>query len=122
MSELTASDTQAILGAIQAMRNDMQALTLEVRVNQAKTDEQFKALNDKVDAVRTELKSEIKAVNDKVDLKFEAVQLQIKEVKDNISDLKTQQRSTDARLWAFVVGLVTLVGSGVIKVLWFDRP
>ncbi|MDS3860149.1 hypothetical protein RIF25_04955 [Thermosynechococcaceae cyanobacterium BACA0444] len=103
MSELTASDTQAILGAIQAMRNDMQALTLEVRVNQAKNDEQFKALNDKVD------------------MKFEAVQIQIKAINDNITELRTQQRSTDGRLWAFIVGLVTLVGSGVIKVLWFDR-
>ena len=110
MSELTASDTQAILGAIQAMRNDMQALTLEVRVNQAKNDEQF-------NTVRTE----IKALNDKVDMKFEAVQIQIKALNDNITELRTQQRSTDGRLWAFIVGLVTLVGSGVIKVLWFDR-
>ncbi|AFY59547.1 hypothetical protein [Synechococcus sp. PCC 6312] len=115
MSELTASDTQAILGAIQAMRNDMQALTLEVRVNQAKNDEQFKALNDKVEAVRAELKSEIKAVNDKVDgLRSE--------LRDDVNELHIQQGSTDARLWTFIVGLVTLVGGGVIKVLWFDHP
>lgn len=104
MSEpITASEARQILDAIQALRGDMQALTLEVRVNQAKNDEQFKALNDKVD------------------LKFDSVQLQIRELKDNITELRTQQRSTDGRLWAFIVGLVTLVGSGVIKVLWFDK-
>ncbi len=91
MSEpITASEAKQIMDAIQA-------LTLEVKVNQAKNDEQFRALNEKVDALRSELR-------------------------DDVNELRTQQRSTDGRLWAFIVGLVTLVGSGVIKVLWFDRP
>ena len=111
MSEpITASEARQILDVLKELQGDMkgvkselQSLTVEVRVNQAKNDEQFKALNDKVD------------------LKFDSVQLQIKAINDNIIELRTQQRSTDARLWAFVVGLVTLVASGVIKVLWFDR-
>ena len=92
MSELTASDTQAILGAIQAMRNDMQALTLEVRVNQAKTDEQFNTV-----------RAEFKALNDKVD------------------ELRDRQRATDNRLWGFIVALIGLLTTGLIKLAWFDK-
>ncbi|MDS3862289.1 hypothetical protein RIF25_15930 [Thermosynechococcaceae cyanobacterium BACA0444] len=111
MSEpITAGEVAAILRGldkltttVESMQSDIQALTLEVRVNQAKNDEQF-------NTVRTE----IKAVNDKV----EALRA---ELRDDVNELRTQQRSTDGRLWAFIVGLVTLVGSGVIKVLWFDR-
>lgn len=122
MSEpITASEAAAILRgldklttAVESMQSDLQALTLEVRVNQAKNDEQFKALNDKVDGVKTELKAEINAVNDKVDSLRS-------ELRDDITELRSQQKTTDARLWGFIVGLVTLVGGSVIKVLWFDR-
>ena len=107
MSELTASDTQAILGAIQAMRDDMQALTLEVRVNQAKNDEQFKTLRaeikGEINELRAEVKAEIKALNDKVD------------------ELRDRQKIIDSRLWAFIVALVTFIGGGLVKVLWFDK-
>jgi len=148
MSEpITASEAKQIMDAIQALRGDMQALTLEVRVNQAKNDEQFKALDDKVDAVKTELKAEINAVRTELKSEINAVRAELKseinavrtelkseikavndkvdglcdELRDDVNELRTQQRSTDGRLWAFIVGLVTLVGSGVIKVLWFDR-
>ena len=81
----------------------------------------LQSMDKKLDVHIAKTESELKALNDKVDMKFEAVQIQIKALNDNITELRTQQRSTDGRLWAFIVGLVTLVGSGVIKVLWFDR-
>ncbi|WP_448533171.1 hemagglutinin [Parathermosynechococcus lividus] len=111
MSEpIPASEAKQIMDILKELQGDMkrvqselQALTLEVRVNQSKSNEQFNTV-----------RAEIKAINDKVDgLRSE--------LRDDINELRTQQRATDARLWAFIVGLVTLVGSGVIKVLWFDR-
>ena len=94
MSEpITASEARQILdvlkelqGDMKSVKSDLQALTLEVRVNQAKDDEQFKALNDKID------------------------------------ELRDRQKTLDARLWAFIVALVTFIGGGLVKVLWFDRP
>jgi chromosome segregation ATPase len=122
---MTANEARQIVDLLQSMDKK-----LDVHI--ARTEEQFKTLRAEFKAEIAELRSEVKALDDKVDLKFEAVQLQVKavdakvdalrsELRDDISDLKIQQRSTDARLWAFVVGLVTLVGGGVIKVLWFDR-
>lgn len=58
--------------------------------------------------------AEIKALDDKV----EALRSKLR---DDITELRSQQKTTDARLWAFIVGLVTLVGGSVIKILWFDR-
>lgn len=140
MSEpITASEAAAILRgldklttAVESMQSDIQALTLEVRVNQAKNDEQFntvrteiKAIDAKVEAVRTELKAEIQAVRTELKTEIKAVNDKVdglrSELRDDITVLRAQERATDARLWAFVVGLVTLVGGGVIKVLWFDR-
>ncbi|MDS3860235.1 hypothetical protein RIF25_05390 [Thermosynechococcaceae cyanobacterium BACA0444] len=119
---MTASEAKQILDAIQA-------LTVEVKVNQARTEEQFKTLRAEVKAeinelraevkaeineLRTEVKAEIKALNDKVDTLRS-------DLRDDINELRDRQKAIDSRLWAFIVGLVTLVGGGVIKVLWFDR-
>jgi multidrug resistance efflux pump len=83
-------------------------------VHIARTDEQFKTVRAEINGVRTELKADIKVLDDKV----EALR---SELREDITELRSQQKTTDARLWAFIVGLVTLVGGSVIKVLWFDR-
>ncbi|MDG2991885.1 hemagglutinin [Candidatus Synechococcus calcipolaris G9] len=79
-------------GDMKGMQSDIQALTIEVKVTQA----QVKALDDKVDGLRSELR-------------------------DDIAELLAQQKTTNARLWGFIVGLVTLIGGSVLKVFWFDR-
>ncbi|WP_448527895.1 hemagglutinin [Parathermosynechococcus lividus] len=115
MSEqITASEAKQIMDLLQSMDKK-----LDVHI--ARTDEQFKTVNEQfktvkaeITSVRTELKAEIKALDDKV----EALR---SELREDITELRAQQRTTDARLWAFIVGLVTLVGGSVIKVLWFDR-
>ncbi|MDG2992117.1 hemagglutinin [Candidatus Synechococcus calcipolaris G9] len=122
MSEpITASEARQILdgiqsmqGDIRAMQSDIQALTLEVRTNQATTNEKFNTVQAEINAVRTELKGEIKAVDDKLSAKIQAID-------DKVTDLSDRQKVVDSRLWAFIVGLVTLVGGGVIKVFWFSR-
>ncbi|ATS19327.1 hemagglutinin [Synechococcus sp. PCC 6717] len=97
MSEqITASEAKQIMDLLQSMDKK-----LDVHI--ARTDEQFKTV-----------KAEIKALDDKVEA-FRS------ELRDNVTELRSQQKTTDARLWAFIVGLVTLVGGSVIKVLWFDR-
>ncbi|AFY60955.1 hypothetical protein [Synechococcus sp. PCC 6312] len=109
---MTDSKAKQILDAIQA-------LTVEVKVNQARTEEQFKTLRAEfkaeINELRTEVKAEIKALNDKVDTLRS-------DLRDHINELRDRQKAIDSRLWAFIVGLVILVGGGVIKVLWFDRP
>ncbi len=115
MSEsITASEARQILDSIQA-------LTLQVQVNQAKTDEQFNSVRAEISAVKAELKAEINAVRAELKSEINPVRIELKAVDDKVNELRIQQRSTDARLWTFIVGLVTLVGGGVIKVLWFDR-
>ncbi|MCH9056769.1 hemagglutinin [Synechococcus sp. PCC 6716] len=97
MSEqIAASEAKQIMDLLQSMDKK-----LDVHI--ARTDEQFKTV-----------KAEIKALDDKVEA-FRS------ELRDNVTELRSQQKTTDARLWAFIVGLVTLVGGSVIKVLWFDR-
>ncbi|WP_448525777.1 hemagglutinin [Parathermosynechococcus lividus] len=97
MSEqITASEAKQIMDLLQSMDKK-----LDVHI--ARTDEQFKTV-----------KAEIEALDDKVEA-FRS------ELRDNVTELRSQQKTTDARLWAFIVGLVTLVGGSVIKVLWFDR-
>jgi chromosome segregation ATPase len=130
---MTANEARQILDVLNAVQSDLksvksdvQSLAVEMKVNQAKNDEQFKTLRAEVKAeineLRAEVKGEIAELRAEVKGEIATVRAEIKAVNDSISDLKTQQRSTDARLWAFVVGLVTLVGGGVIKVLWlFDR-
>lgn len=130
MSEpITASEAKQILDAIQAMRSDMQALTLEVRVNQAKTDEQFNTLRaefkSEINGVQGQVETvqgQIKALNDKVDLKFDAVQIQTKALSDNLIELRSQQRATDGRLWSFIITLILLLTGGLVKLTFFDQP
>ncbi|MCH9056770.1 hemagglutinin [Parathermosynechococcus lividus] len=60
MSEqITASEAKQIMdilkelhGDMKAVKSELQALTMEVKVNQTKNDEQFKALNEKVEELR----------------------------------------------------------------------
>ncbi|MDS3862379.1 hypothetical protein RIF25_16395 [Thermosynechococcaceae cyanobacterium BACA0444] len=100
---MTASEAKQIMDLLQSIDKK-----LDVHI--VKTEEQFKTVRAEIAIV----KAEIKALDDKVDSLRS-------ELRDDVNELRTQQRSTDGRLWAFIVGLVTLVGSGVIKVLWFDR-
>ncbi len=97
MSEsLTVPETRQILdvlqsvqGEIKAMGQDIQDLTIEVKVNQAKTDERF-----------TTVHTAIKALNEKVD-----------NLKDNVTDLPKQQQATDNKLLGFVfTGFATALG------------
>ncbi|AFY62037.1 hemagglutinin [Synechococcus sp. PCC 6312] len=123
MSEaITASEARQILDAIQA-------LTVEMKVNQARTDEQFKTLRAEVKsdiaevkAEIAEVRSEVKSLNDKMDLKFEAVQGEIKSLNNKVDDLRTQQRSIDNRLWSFIVALILLLTGGLVKLTLFDKP
>ncbi|WP_448534612.1 hemagglutinin [Parathermosynechococcus lividus] len=70
MSEqITASEAKQIMdilkelhGDMKAVKSELQALTMEVKVNQTKNDEQFKALNDKVD----ELRDRQRAINNRL--------------------------------------------------------
>jgi predicted nuclease with TOPRIM domain len=60
MSEqITASEAKQIMdilkelhGDMKAVKSELQALTMEIKVNQTKNDEQFKALNEKVEELR----------------------------------------------------------------------
>ncbi|MDS3861371.1 hypothetical protein RIF25_11185 [Thermosynechococcaceae cyanobacterium BACA0444] len=97
MSEsITASEAKQILDAIQA-------LTLEVKVSQARTDEQFNTLRAEVKAEINELRVEFKALSDKVD------------------ELSERQRVTDNRLWSFIVTLIVLLTGGLVKLTFFDK-
>ncbi|MDS3860051.1 hypothetical protein RIF25_04435 [Thermosynechococcaceae cyanobacterium BACA0444] len=87
---------QGTLNAVQAdvkiVQVDLQALTLEVKVNQAKTDERFKSIEEKVDALKQE-----------------------------VADLRLQQRTTDNRILTFLfTAFITAVGL-LTKVIFFDR-
>lgn len=108
---LTASETKQIMDFLQSMDKK-----LDIHI--ARTEEQFKTLRVEMKAEINELRAEVKAeINElRVEVKGD-----IKALNEKIDDLRDRQRVTDTRLWAFVVGLVTLVGGGVIKVLWFDR-
>lgn len=109
-NEQNSRETQQILDALQALggdikevKSDLQALTLEVKVNQAKTDEKLNSLQLQVDE------------------RLNSVQLQMRELKDDIAELRSQQKAIDARLWGFIVGLVTLLSGGLIKLAWFNQ-
>ncbi|WP_448533554.1 hemagglutinin [Parathermosynechococcus lividus] len=115
---MAASDTKQIMDLLQSMDKK-----LDVHI--ARTDEQFKTVRAGINAVRTELKAEINAVRTELRAEIKALDDKVEalrsELREDISELRSQQKTTDARLWAFIVGLVTLVGGSVIKVLWFDR-
>ncbi|MDG2991058.1 hemagglutinin [Candidatus Synechococcus calcipolaris G9] len=97
MSEqITASEAKQIMDLLQSMDKKLDVHIAETKGQFNTVHTEIKALNDKVDGLRSELR-------------------------DDITELRGQQKTTDARLWGFIVALVTLVGSGVIKVLWFDR-
>ncbi|WP_448524445.1 hemagglutinin [Parathermosynechococcus lividus] len=130
MSEpITASEAKQIMDLLQSMDKK-----LDVHI--ARTDEQFKTVRAEINGVRTELKGEISAVRTELKSEINALRTELKadikvlddkvealrsELREDIAELRSQQKTTDARLWAFIVGLVTLVGGSVIKVLWFDR-
>ncbi len=116
---LTANEARQIMDFLQAMDEK-----LDIHIT--RTEEQFKTLRAEIKAeiseLRTEMKTEmselqaeindvkgeVKAVNEKV----EALR---SELREDVNELRIQQRATDSRLWAFVVGLVTLVGGGVTR-------
>lgn len=88
----------------------LQAVDKKLDIHIVKTEEQFKTVHAEIAAVKVE----VKALNENV----EGLRA---ELRNDVVELRTQQRATDSQLWDFVVGLVTLVRGGVIKVLWFDR-
>ncbi|AFY59485.1 hypothetical protein [Synechococcus sp. PCC 6312] len=108
MSEpITAAETKQILDAIQA-------LTLEVKVNQARTDEQFKTLRAEVKAEINELRAEVKAEISELRADFKALN-------DKVDELRERQRVTDNRLWSFIVTLILLLTGGLVKLTFFDK-
>lgn len=119
MSESTTqTELGQVLDAIKSMQSDIKAvqvqlydLTIEVRTNQATTNEKFNTLEERlsgeIKAVRTELKGEIKAVDDKLSSQIKAVDdklsnqiqsvdekltTQLKAVDDKVTDLKIAKR------------------------------
>ncbi|MDS3860841.1 hypothetical protein RIF25_08440 [Thermosynechococcaceae cyanobacterium BACA0444] len=73
---------------VSLIKHDLQELRGDVRVNQATTVEQLKSLNDKFEGLRSE-------------------------IKEDVAELRDRQKGTDARLWLFLGGLVTLLGGGL---------
>ncbi|XFA74293.1 hypothetical protein RYO59_002560 [Thermosynechococcaceae cyanobacterium Okahandja] len=111
MSESTTqTELGQVLEAIKSMQSDIQAMDKKLDIHIATTVEKFNTVQAEIKAVRVE----IKALDDKVDSLRS-------ELRDDINELRSQQRTIDARLWGFIVALVTLVGGSVIKVFWFDR-
>ncbi|MDG2991391.1 hemagglutinin [Candidatus Synechococcus calcipolaris G9] len=104
---ITASEAKQIMDLLQSMDKK-----LDIHI--VKTEEQF-------NTIRAEFKAEVNSVQQQIKSLDGKVDSLPSELRDDINELRTQQRSTDTRLWTFIVGLVTLVGGGVIKVLWFDR-
>ncbi len=97
MSEvMTASEAKQIMDLLQSIDKKLDVHIAETKGQFNEVKGEIKALDAKVDALRSELR-------------------------DDITELRSQQKTTDARLWGFIVGLVTLVGGSVVKVLWFDR-
>ncbi len=113
----TRSELSQVLDEIKAMRADMKAmqtqlydLTLEVRTNQATTAEKFNTLEEKINAVRTELKTEI-----------QSVRAELKAVDEKVTDLSDRQRVVDSRLWGFIVALVGAIIAYLVKLSFFDK-
>ncbi len=72
------------------IKHDLQELRWDVRLNQATTVEQLKSLNSKFESLRTE-------------------------IKEDMAESPDRQKGTDARLWLFLGGLVTLLGCGFAR-------
>ncbi|AFY59647.1 hypothetical protein [Synechococcus sp. PCC 6312] len=121
MSEVaTQTELSQVLTLLQAMQTtlntvqtDLQALTLEVKVNQAKTDERFKSMEEKIDL-------RFQAMEERIDLRFQALEEKSIGIQKEVADLRIQQRSTDNRILTFLfTAFITAVGL-LTKVIFFD--
>ncbi|XFA73371.1 hypothetical protein RYO59_001615 [Thermosynechococcaceae cyanobacterium Okahandja] len=133
MSEATTrSELSQVLDEIKAMRSDIKAmqtqlydLTLEVRTNQATTNEKFNTLEEKVNSVRTELKTEIQSVRTELKTEIQSVRTELttelKAVDEKVTDLSDRQRVVDSRLWGFIVALVGAIVAYLVKLSFFDK-
>ncbi|MDS3860093.1 hypothetical protein RIF25_04650 [Thermosynechococcaceae cyanobacterium BACA0444] len=75
--------------------------------------------------VLKEVQGDMKSVKSDVQsltVEVKVMQAELKGLRDDLNELRTQQRSTDGRLWVFVAGLVTLLGgsllTGLARLLW----
>jgi len=100
---MTASEAKQIMDLLQSMDKK-----LDIHI--ARTDEQFKTL-------RAEFKTDIAEIKGEIN----ELRVEIKALDDKVDELRDRQKTLDARLWAFIVALVTFIGGGLVKVLWFDR-
>lgn len=115
---MQATDIAEVLKRLDAISTDVQEIKLESRVFQAQTTERLESLNQKIDAVETNLTQRIDFTNTRIDTTNQRIESLEKTLKSDTDALEKRLNAQDTRLWGVVVG-VTLALFGLLAKLAF---
>lgn len=97
-----------------------QTTDIEIRDLILGLDTKIDSLAAHVDAIAADV-VEIKIAQARTDERFNAIDQWFTALETDISDIKTQLRGQDARLWGFVVALFLSLGGVLAKVVFFPQ-
>jgi len=132
MPEVTAQpELTQILTILQAMRQDIQTLDKKLDVYIATTDERLKSIEEKMDikfqevdrkfqTLEEKMELRFQSLEAKMDIKFKALDEKVDDLKQEVSDLRTQQRTTDNRILTFTFTALAAAIGLLTKVIFFS--